>query len=137
MLVLDEMKIEMNKGIIFEGFTEPPIKFLPTYKYDNDYTRKMSLDYDETRRTSLNFLQVDPTPSLPWDTSKKQRVPSWTDRIIYTSENRHTRLRAYGHNSCNHEEYGSVQNITLSDHKPVYGKFSINVPSGTLKPKVL
>jgi len=30
-----QLKIVKEKGLAFAGFTEPPIDFLPTYKYDN------------------------------------------------------------------------------------------------------
>ena len=42
---------------VFVGFREGPIHFAPTYKYD--------------------------AGTHDYDTSEKQRVPSWTDRILY------------------------------------------------------
>lgn len=50
----DQLRIEMNSKKVFYGFKEGPLNFHPTYKYDIGTTR--------------------------YDTSKKQRVPSWTDR---------------------------------------------------------
>jgi hypothetical protein len=49
-----------NEGLIFNGYIEDPIRFPPTYKYDPG---------------TNNF-----------DTSSKQRVPSYTDRILYKSQ---------------------------------------------------
>ena len=48
----DQLNDIFKKGKIFHGFTEAPINFMPTYKYDVN--------------TSM------------YDTSSKQRVPSWT-----------------------------------------------------------
>lgn len=66
---------------VFAGYAEAPILFRPTYKYDNGTD-----DYDS---------------------SEKQRVPAWTDRILYTGEgldvSRYERAELY-----------------TSDHRPVY-----------------
>ena len=49
--------LELKKaGLIFHGFQEEKIRFLPTYKYDPE---------------TSNF-----------DTSEKRRTPSWTDRYF-------------------------------------------------------
>jgi len=75
-----------------------PIKFLPTYKYD-----KMSYSYD---------------------TSKKQRIPSWTDRILWH------------HNEEENDGRGSKyispilyerRESLFSDHRPIAAYFEIHV----------
>ncbi|KAL6944333.1 hypothetical protein ACO0RG_001069 [Hanseniaspora osmophila] len=53
----DQLNKETRIGRVFDGFKEPSIKFLPTYKYD----------------LGTNM----------YDTSEKARTPSWTDRILY------------------------------------------------------
>ena len=45
------------------------------------------------------------------------RIPGWTDRILYKSKD------YYDIMLC---EYSSIQNINISDHKPVYAVFKIN-----------
>ena len=45
------------------------------------------------------------------------RIPGWTDRILYKSK------KYYDIMLC---EYSSINNILLSDHRPVYAIFKIN-----------
>lgn len=77
-------------------FKEMPIKFLPTYKYD-----KHSNEYD---------------------TSKKQRIPSWTDRILWHNNDRET----------NGKDSRFIQPLfyerresIFSDHRPVCAYFEL------------
>ncbi|KAK8439143.1 Inositol-1,4,5-trisphosphate 5-phosphatase 1 [Candidozyma auris] len=88
----DQLKKEMEKGGAFSRFTESPVKFYPTYKFD--------------KGTST------------YDSSEKQRVPSWTDRILFRGINPGTLVPL---------NYGSVMDIFLSDHKPVYSTFKVNI----------
>eukprot|EP00061_Rhincodon_typus_P012356 g38038.t1 len=55
----DELTKKLQEGSIFKGFKEAEISFLPTYKFD------IGCDV--------------------YDSSAKQRTPSYTDRIIYKS----------------------------------------------------
>jgi phosphatidylinositol-bisphosphatase len=71
-------------------FQEGDIAFPPTYKYDSNSDR--------------------------YDTSKKQRVPSWTDRILWkTDEN------------IRWMSYTAVPSLKLSDHRPVFGQYEVAV----------
>lgn len=54
----DELHAQMDSGKAFGGWREGPIRFLPTYKYD------------------IGEVGI-------FDSSEKQRGPSWCDRILY------------------------------------------------------
>ena len=66
----------------------------------------------------MNFrptFKYDPESEV-YDTSKKQRVPSWTDRILYKPSS--CTLNFYGRSEC-----------TFSDHRPVLAIFDCQVSS--------
>lgn len=69
----------MREGRVFFGYQEGDITFLPTYKYD------VGTDI--------------------YDTSEKQRIPSWTDRILFKGAQVH--LLQY-----------SRADLYTSDHRP-------------------
>jgi len=69
-------------------FQEAAINFPPTYKFD--------------------------AHSDVYDTSKKQRVPSWTDRILWKRDDQ---IRSVA--------YGSIQSLQCSDHRPVFAQFEV------------
>ena len=85
-LEFDQLNYLRHEGLIFNGYEEDPIRFLPTYKYDPG---------------TNNF-----------DTSSKQRVPAYTDRILYKSH-KSTPITPL--------HYDIVQGVVTSDHKPVWG----------------
>lgn len=87
----DQLNNQMAAGESFPYFDEMEITFAPTYKFDNGTTT--------------------------YDTSEKQRVPAWTDRIL--SLDRKNILRQVSYNSC--------PSIIFSDHRPVYGEFFAKV----------
>ena len=70
-----------------------------------------------------------------YDTSKKQRIQSWTDRILYKQPRHHAesskkRLTSTGDTDLDAPSvkvltYGSCMEMTWSDHKPVYAHFEI------------
>jgi len=90
----DQLTKLMSSDTIFEGFEEGQLSFAPTYKYD--------------KGTST------------FDTSKKQRKPAWTDRILW---------KVKGDSSMAQLSYDSIPSYTQSDHKPVYSEFYINFAS--------
>lgn len=84
---------------VLERFSEGMINFNPTYKYD---------DNTDT-----------------YDTSKKQRVPSWTDRILYQAS-RGSNQAGEIKNSIRLEYYNRREH-RHSDHRPVLAMFSLVV----------
>ncbi|ODV92799.1 hypothetical protein CANCADRAFT_17407, partial [Tortispora caseinolytica NRRL Y-17796] len=89
LLESDQLHQCMVAGLAFPYYREAVVTFMPTYKFD---------------------VGTD-----SYDTSEKQRIPSWTDRIIYKGKP----LRS--------QFYNSVANIRLSDHKPVTAIFRASV----------
>ncbi|EED86722.1 phosphatidylinositol phosphatase, partial [Thalassiosira pseudonana CCMP1335] len=81
----DQLLQTMASGRAFPNFSEGKISFMPTFKFDKG--------------------------SPHYDTSHKQRVPAWTDRILFRS------------NSIRVLEYNSVPKAMHSDHRPVYGSY--------------
>ncbi|CAF0889558.1 unnamed protein product [Adineta steineri] len=96
----DQLRCEMKLNNVFSGYYEPPIDFMPTYKFD---------------------INTD-----TYDTSEKLRTPSWTDRILY----RPKRSKVLNDNQTELESikpihYLSANNIKFSDHRPVSGLYSV------------
>lgn len=75
----DQLTRCMKEQSVFAGFEEGPLVFRPTYKYDNG--------------TDV------------YDTSEKQRVPSWTDRILWKGKG--VKLVKYDR-----------AEVMMSDHRP-------------------
>ena len=96
----DQLRVEMKLDRVFPGYYEPPIDFMPTYKYD--------IGTDD------------------YDTSEKLRTPSWTDRILY----RPKRSKVMNNNTDELESvktihYKCAKDIRFSDHRPVSGLYLV------------
>lgn len=89
LLACDQLGQTKDQNEYLRKYTEYPINFLPTYKYDPN--------------------------STIYDTSKKQRTPSWTDRILWASE---TGVK---------QRFYSRREYLESDHRPVVGYFIVPV----------
>ncbi|KAF0722994.1 hypothetical protein Ae201684_018069 [Aphanomyces euteiches] len=90
LLVNDQLRKEMLAGRVFQRFREGPLHFRPTYKFDKG--------------------------SHVYDSSPKQRIPSWTDRILFLS----TTPKAIVQRA-----YESHMEIKTSDHRPVTAIFDV------------
>ncbi|XP_005408547.1 PREDICTED: 72 kDa inositol polyphosphate 5-phosphatase [Chinchilla lanigera] len=95
LLQQDQLTREMKSGSVFRGFQEPDIVFLPSYKFD---------------------LGKD-----TYDSTSKQRTPSYTDRVLYRSRHK---------GDIHPVTYSSCPGIRTSDHRPVYGLFRVRVRPG-------
>ncbi|XP_075434998.1 phosphatidylinositol polyphosphate 5-phosphatase type IV isoform X2 [Ascaphus truei] len=95
LLQYDQLIKEMNDGSIFKGFKEAAIQFLPTYKFD---------------------IGCD-----AYDTTAKQRTPSYTDRVVYKSRHKDD-IRVV--------KYAACSLMKTSDHRPVVGLFQVRIKPG-------
>ncbi|KAL5011304.1 hypothetical protein ScPMuIL_009855 [Solemya velum] len=91
----DQLTKCLIEGTIFGGFQEGRINFKPTYKFD---------------------VNTD-----TYDTSHKNRIPSYTDRILFRAKRKNSVV-------CTH--YDSVMSIKTSDHRPVLALFEALLKAG-------
>ncbi|BFZ10183.1 hypothetical protein BsWGS_13221 [Bradybaena similaris] len=90
LLQADQLYKEMNKGSdAFKGFKEGAPNFDPTFKYDPG--------------------------TDTYDTSEKQRIPAWCDRILWRGEGI-TQVR-----------FNSHPQLKMSDHRPVSSLLSLGI----------
>jgi endonuclease/exonuclease/phosphatase family metal-dependent hydrolase len=84
----DQLNLQMVAGVAFPFYSESRVTFLPTYKFD---------------------VGTD-----NYDTSEKNRIPAWTDRILWKGS------------SLRQTAYDSAP-LRFSDHRPVYGTFECEI----------
>lgn len=106
----DQLKVAMDSGLVFGGFKEGPLDFKPTYKFDPVNCQRTDVDVSDNR-TDRDTIDV-------YDTSAKQRVPSWTDRVLWACREA---------SMVNLIEYTSVLELRSSDHRPVYAAFNLSL----------
>ena len=66
------------------------------------------------------FKYKNNTDEFEYDNINKQ--PAWTDRILYIK--RETSFNVF---DVEQKEYNSMQNVLMSDHRPVYSYFNIKM----------
>ncbi|KAI1614313.1 inositol-1,4,5-trisphosphate 5-phosphatase [Exophiala viscosa] len=99
----DQLNIQMVVGACFNFYREGRVKFLPTYKYD--------IGTDQ------------------FDSSDKQRIPAWTDRILWKVNHKGNLVQGgevLG-TQMKQLEYDSVMSLRFSDHRPVYAIFEMGI----------
>lgn len=84
----DQLRMSMLCKDAFTGYDEGAVTFDPTYKYD---------------------IGTD-----NYDSSEKQRIPAWTDRVLY--KGKALKLKRY-----------TTAPLKTSDHRPVYATFDLTV----------
>jgi hypothetical protein len=86
----DQLLCTIAEEKAFPGFSEGKINFPPTFKFDKG--------------------------SNEYDTSHKQRIPAWTDRVLFKPRS-DIRVLAYD----------SVRDALHSDHRPVFATFRVGM----------
>ena len=95
--VRDQLNIERAAQRSFYGFHEAPLTFRPTYKF----------------QAGTNLYEQRP--------DKKLRAPAWCDRILWRCS------PDIDPKFLRQLYYGSVDELILSDHKPVHALFEVGV----------
>ena len=88
----------------------------PEILWEKDQLNKGIKEEHEFKEGIINFMPTYKYKNNS-DEYDYEREPGWTDRILFKSK------KKYDIMLC---EYSSIQNIYLSDHKPVYAIFKIN-----------
>eukprot|EP01134_Creolimax_fragrantissima_P007454 CFRG7454T1 len=89
LILHDQLTQNRAYGRVFVGFHESSIAFPPTYKYDFGTDK--------------------------YDSTEKQRIPAWTDRILWKGE------------GINCSAYDHHPGVRSSDHKPVSASITVDV----------
>lgn len=100
LLQSDQLTVSRKDGKIFEGYVEGNINFPPTYKYDMN-----SDDYD---------------------TSEKNRIPAYTDRILFKRNSTNPKVTYDPSNYGKIVYYGRAE-LKSSDHRPVSAVIQVDV----------
>jgi len=87
---LDPLNQAKRRGVIFCDFNEPPIKFMPTYRFER--------------------MQHAANGERPYNTANAT-IPNYPDRILY---------HCLPNCKIDIEEYGACQRILTSEHLPVF-----------------
>lgn len=101
LLEYDQLIAQRATGRAFVGLREGPIGFMPTFKYNKG--------------------------SPEFDSSAKKRLPSWTDRILFSAKKSAAgRSGDSSSQSITLRRYTSVD-VRHSDHRPVYAQFVVTL----------
>lgn len=93
LLAEDQLTQQVKAGNTLHGLTEAPIDFPPTYKYDPDGSKAVTLDGEQ-----------------PWPWAR-HRWPSWCDRIFFWQPDGDVKVTPLN--------YTSLPLFATSDHRPV------------------
>ncbi|PWY97211.1 LOW QUALITY PROTEIN: DNase I-like protein [Testicularia cyperi] len=93
LLEQDQLRKELKQNPAFrlKNFSEAAISFLPTYKYDRG--------------------------THEWDSSEKNRIPAWCDRVLFKSHHP-DRIKCLDYRRWE---------TTISDHRPVTAVFEVKI----------
>ncbi|KAM4771157.1 phosphatidylinositol 3,4,5-trisphosphate 5-phosphatase 1 [Rhinophrynus dorsalis] len=101
LLNYDQLNMERKESQIFLHFNEEEITFPPTYRYERGTRERYC--YTKQKATGIKY-----------------NLPSWCDRVLWKS---YPQMHAL----C--QSYGCTEDITTSDHSPVFATFQVGVTS--------
>ncbi|CAL1541371.1 unnamed protein product [Lymnaea stagnalis] len=102
LLEQDQLKRCQFEKKAFFGFSESEVTFMPTYRLERQ-TPGYKYDWKKIKTTM-----------------ERINIPSWCDRILW-----HSFPGTFIENTA----YGSADNLLNSDHRPVFGSFTVGIAS--------
>lgn len=118
----DQLTQERLAGRAFQGMSEAPISFGPTYKY-NILQKPDGAVNEEAARSGV---ERDGVPEVPWKFAP-HRWPGWCDRVLYLdlpswlkTKTRKVEVKAYN----------SLPVVKTSDHRAVFLRVQVPVVDG-------
>ncbi|CAJ0944611.1 unnamed protein product [Ranitomeya imitator] len=93
----DQLNMERKESQVFLHFNEEEITFPPTYRYERGARERYC--YTKQKATGIKY-----------------NLPSWCDRVLWKSY-------PQMHVVC--QSYGCTEDITTSDHSPVFATFQV------------
>lgn len=115
---IGDLNYRLNEPLTREQYTEatPDVLLAFDQLHEELKHRRVFQQFNEGRITFRPTYKYDPGTDT-YDSSEKSRPPAWCDRILWKG------LRIV------QQTYGSVMQLRLSDHKPVYSEFMCGVKS--------
>uniref|UniRef100_A0A8C5M9K4 phosphatidylinositol-3,4,5-trisphosphate 5-phosphatase n=1 Tax=Leptobrachium leishanense TaxID=445787 RepID=A0A8C5M9K4_9ANUR len=101
LLMHDQLNMEKKESQVFLHFNEEEITFPPTYRFERGSRERYC--YTKQKATGVKY-----------------NLPSWCDRVLWKSY-------PQMHVLC--QSYGCTEDITTSDHSPVFATFQVGVTS--------
>ena len=115
LLDFDQLNKSRQASMNLDILDEKEITFKPTYKYcigSNEYDYTLNDNKDNIGKKS-----------------GKKRNPSWCDRILYKKNDKNTNIVCLEYQSIMDDKYN------VSDHRPVYGIFEVEVMKDNIDKK--
>lgn len=118
----DQLTQERLAGRAFQGMSEAPISFGPTYKYNILQKPEGAVNEEAVR----SGAERDGVPEVPWKFAP-HRWPGWCDRVLYLDlpswlKTKTTKVEV--------KAYNSLPVVKTSDHRAVFLRVQVPVVSG-------
>ena len=147
LMTTDQLTRERALGHAFGGFTEArpshqcdvsrrrvlltrlaaqgAITFPPTFKFDKGH-KATQTDQCVCALRAHRRRNRHPRTILRYDSSSKQRVPAWTDRILFKPTMRSS-TTGWAFPRVELTSYDSMRDARHSDHRPVVARFELDL----------
>ena len=118
----DQLARELRAGLVLHGFREGELGFRPTFKLDTGGGKVGGGKKGGKKEEADPGVKEDSSVVSAVKSYSRKRVPSWCDRVVFTS------LPGGGSSSSarvNVVTYGACHGLQTSDHAPVFASLEV------------